>query len=78
MKKYDLEVISLTKGSNGSELFINGECYAIKTEKIDKIAEGKEMDLLIMKKQELLKNINYGLVEKIDAVKLLVEDAKKE
>ena len=39
MHKYDLEMISLTKGSNGSELFINGSCFTVKTEKIGKIAD---------------------------------------
>jgi fructokinase len=39
MNEYGLEVISLTKGSSGSELFVKGECFAVKTEKIHKIAD---------------------------------------
>lgn len=39
MKKYGLEMISLTKGSDGSELFMDGERFAVKTEKVDKIAD---------------------------------------
>ena len=39
MKKYDLEVISLTKGRTGSELFVDGEHFTVKTDRIDKIAD---------------------------------------
>ena len=39
MVNYSLEMISLTKGSDGSELFVDGEQYAAKPDKIDEIAD---------------------------------------
>ena len=39
MVDYSLEMISLTKGSDGSELFVGGEQYAAKPDKIDEIAD---------------------------------------
>jgi len=39
MKKYGLEMISLTKGGDGSELFMDGEHLTVKTDRIDTIAD---------------------------------------
>jgi len=39
MDRYVLEMVSLTKGDRGSELYIGGERYAAKTETIGKIAD---------------------------------------
>ena len=39
MEEYALEMISLTKGGDGSEVFMDGEHLTVKTDRIDSIAD---------------------------------------
>jgi fructokinase len=39
MEHYELEIVSLTKGNDGSELFVAGKRYVAETDKIDSIAD---------------------------------------